>query len=266
MMAVIASSTPSIPVGEHVQAQPAAHRRCSRRRSSDRSPGAVVLVLAVGDARVSAPRAAPRSRSSTRPAAASTASPATLRARRRRPSSSASSCTGESERIQRREWVRVEATLPVSVKGIDEPVGGDTVTLNISGGGVLVKDPWNMPLGIDVRIELEVEPGSHDPALGRVVREPAPDQKGVRIDSIGRERPRAARAPRPRARARRPAHVEGPMRQDGQGQARRRAPPRRPRARRPRSRSARTRAPGPRSAAPARGPRSRPSRSSSSMA
>src|ERR671914_119073 len=91
--------------------------------------------------------------------------------------------SGDSERIQRREWARVEATLPITVEGIDEPVGGDTVTLNISGGGVLVKDPWKMPLGIDVRIELEVEPGAAPiRALCRVVREPAPDQKGIRID------------------------------------------------------------------------------------
>jgi hypothetical protein len=50
-----------------------------------------------------------------------------------------------------------------------------------------VKDPWKMPLGIDVRVELEVEPGVTIQALGRVVREPAQDQKGIRIDSIGRE-------------------------------------------------------------------------------
>ena len=61
---------------------------------------------------------------------------------------------GEAERIQRREWARVDCHLPITVKGIDEPVGGDTQTLNVSGGGVLVKDKWNMPLGTDVRIEL----------------------------------------------------------------------------------------------------------------
>src|SRR5918999_68918 len=74
---------------------------------------------------------------------------------------------GGVERIQRREWARVDATLPVTVKGIDEPVGGATVTLNISGGGILVKDPFRMPLGID--------------------REPMRDQKGIRIDNIARE-------------------------------------------------------------------------------
>jgi PilZ domain len=95
---------------------------------------------------------------------------------------------GEAERIQRREWARVDAILPVSIKGIDEPVGGDTQTLNISGGGVLVKDLWNMPLGIDVRIELQAEPGGQPiRALGRVVRVAGTEEKGVRIDSISRE-------------------------------------------------------------------------------
>ena len=35
---------------------------------------------------------------------------------------------GEAERIQRREWARVDAVLPIAIKGIDEPVGGETQT------------------------------------------------------------------------------------------------------------------------------------------
>jgi PilZ domain-containing protein len=95
---------------------------------------------------------------------------------------------GEAERIQRREWARIEAFLPIKVTGVDEPIGGETQTLNVSGGGVLVKDKWNMPLGIDVRIELEAEPGAEPiRALGRVVRVAGQNEKGVRIDSISRE-------------------------------------------------------------------------------
>jgi hypothetical protein len=95
---------------------------------------------------------------------------------------------GEVERVQRREWARVEAILPISIKGVDEPVEGETQTLNVSGGGVLVKDKWNMPLGIDVRIELRPEGGSEPiRALGRVVRVASPEEKGIRIDSISRE-------------------------------------------------------------------------------
>jgi c-di-GMP-binding flagellar brake protein YcgR len=95
---------------------------------------------------------------------------------------------GEAERIQRRDWARVEAVVPISVKGVDEPLGGDTQTLNVSGGGVLIKDRWNLPLGIDVRIELRPDPaGEPIRALGRVVRVAGQDEKGVRIDSISRE-------------------------------------------------------------------------------
>jgi len=95
---------------------------------------------------------------------------------------------GEVERVQRREWARVDAILPVKIKAIDEPIEGETQTLNVSGGGVLIKDKWNMPLGIDVRIELQSEPGGPPiSALGRVVRVAGTEEKGVRIDSISRE-------------------------------------------------------------------------------
>jgi hypothetical protein len=111
---------------------------------------------------------------------------------------------GDVERIQRREWARVEAVVPVHVRGVDENIGGETSTLNVSGGGVLLKDLWRMPLGLDVQLEIEVEPGApRISALGRIVREAAVDQKGVRIDDISsddetrlvrfvRERERAA--------------------------------------------------------------------------
>ena len=183
-MAAIAS-TPSIPAGEHVQVS-LPHIGLLPATVETTDAGVVTVVLAVGDDRVK------------RLAGAEVAVEhatgrginrfgGTLQLDPGRPELLRILLEGDAERIQRREWARVEATLPVTVKGIDEPVGGDTVTLNISGGGVLVKDPWNMPLGIDVRVELEVEPGSRISALGRVVREPARDQKGIRIDSIGRE-------------------------------------------------------------------------------
>jgi hypothetical protein len=182
----VSSETPSIPAGEHVQVS-LPHIGLLPATVEATEPGAVVVVLAVGDARVK------------RLAGAEVAVEhatgrginrfgGTLELDDSRPEQLRVVLQGGSERIQRREWARVEATLPISVKGIGEPVGGDTVTLNISGGGVLVKDPWKMPLGIDVRIELEVEPGAAPiKALGRVVREPAPDQRGIRIDSIARD-------------------------------------------------------------------------------
>ena len=184
-MAAIASSTPSIPAGEHVQVNlPPIGLLPATVETTE--PGAVVLVLAVGDARVKRLAGAEvaiehaTGRGINRFAG-------TLELDDSRPDLLRIVLQGDAERIQRREWARVEATLPVTVKGIDEPVGGETVTLNISGGGILVKDLWKMPLGIDVRIELEVEAGVTITALGRVVREPARDQKGIRIESIARE-------------------------------------------------------------------------------
>jgi PilZ domain len=184
-MAAIASSTPSIPAGEHVQVN-LPHIGLLPATVETTEPGALTVVLAVGDDRVQ--------RLAGSEVAVEHATGrginrfgGTLELNASRPEQLRIVLQGDAERIQRREWARVDATLPIAVKGIDEPVGGDTVTLNISGGGVLVKDPWRMPLGIDVRIELEVESGVKIQALGRVVREPATDQKGIRIDSIARE-------------------------------------------------------------------------------
>jgi PilZ domain len=184
-MAAIASSTPSIPTGDHVQLS-LPHIGPLPATVETTEPGAVVLVLAVDDNRVRRLGGAEVAVEHATGRGINRFN-GTLELDDRRPEQLRVVLSGDSERIQRREWARVEATLPVTLKGIDEPVGGETVTLNISGGGILVKDPWNMPLGIDVRVELEVEPGATIQALGRVVREPAPDQKGIRIDSIGRE-------------------------------------------------------------------------------
>ena len=96
--------------------------------------------------------------------------------------------TGEPERIQRRDWARIDAVVPIVVQGIAEPLGGATNTLNVSGGGVLIQDPWRLPLGLDVRVELEVAHGQPPVrALGRVVRAAAEDQKGIRIDDLARD-------------------------------------------------------------------------------
>jgi hypothetical protein len=94
---------------------------------------------------------------------------------------------GNVERIQRREWARVEAVVPVRVHAIEDDAGGETVTLNVSGGGVLLKDHWRLPLGTDVQLDLIVDPAAAPVrAIGRVVREAARGEKGVRIDAIAR--------------------------------------------------------------------------------
>jgi hypothetical protein len=95
--------------------------------------------------------------------------------------------SGDVERIQRREFVRVAAHLDVTIQGIDEEVGGDTTTLDLSGSGMRIADKFHLPLGIDVRITLQLPDGPPMSALGRVVRVGSDeDQKGVRFDSVSR--------------------------------------------------------------------------------
>jgi len=95
--------------------------------------------------------------------------------------------TGDVERIQRREFVRVDAYLDVTVRGVDEPVGGETTTVDVSGSGIQIQDKWDLPLGIDVRVELQLPDGPPLRALGRIMRVGNdPEQKGIRMDGIGR--------------------------------------------------------------------------------
>jgi c-di-GMP-binding flagellar brake protein YcgR len=94
---------------------------------------------------------------------------------------------GESERIQRREWARVGVVIPVRVEPVEarDVVAGETSSLNLSGGGVLVRDPWRLPLGLDVRLELVVDPAQPPVrALGRVVRDDGTERKGIRFDDL----------------------------------------------------------------------------------
>jgi PilZ domain-containing protein len=96
--------------------------------------------------------------------------------------------SGDVERVQRRNWARVGAALPVRVRPLDAGIDPfETVSVNVSVGGVLVKDRCHVPLGTDVRVEIEVAPGEPVRCLGRVVRDAGPDLKGIRIDDMGRE-------------------------------------------------------------------------------
>jgi hypothetical protein len=90
------------------------------------------------------------------------------------------------ERIQRREFVRVPAHVTDGVRGVDQPLGGETVTLDISGGGIRISDPWTLPLGLEVRVELFLPEGESVRALGRVVRAAAENEKGIAIESLAR--------------------------------------------------------------------------------
>jgi hypothetical protein len=95
---------------------------------------------------------------------------------------------GDAERVQRRSFVRVPAVVPIRIISLEKGVSaGETVTVNVSGSGVLIKDKWRLPLGVDVRLELEIEPGGQPiRALGRVVRYASDEEKGIRIEDIAR--------------------------------------------------------------------------------
>jgi hypothetical protein len=95
--------------------------------------------------------------------------------------------SGDVERIQRREFVRVAAHLDVTVHGVEQEIGGETTTLDVSCRGMRIQDKFNLPIGVDVRIELQMPEGPPLTALGRVVRVGSEaDQKGVRFDSVSR--------------------------------------------------------------------------------
>jgi hypothetical protein len=182
----VSASAPSIPTGEHVHLS-LPHVGLLPATVAWVEPGAIVLVLTIKDARV--PRLAGGEVAvEYKTGRGIQRFGGILQLDERRPEELRVITQGEAERIQRREWARVDTVLPISVQGVDEQIGGDTTTLNISGGGVLVNDKWDMPLGLDVRIELLADP--KDPpikAMGRVVRIAGKDEKGIRIDSIARE-------------------------------------------------------------------------------
>jgi hypothetical protein len=93
--------------------------------------------------------------------------------------------TGKVERIQRRGFVRVSANLPVVVTGVEEEIGGATTTLDLSGRGLRVLDPWDMPLGLEVRLEIKLPDGPVH-ALGRVVREAGDGERGIAFADLPR--------------------------------------------------------------------------------
>ena len=75
----------------------------------------------------------------------------------------------------------------MTVRGIEEKIGGETVTIDVSGSGIQIIDKWRLPLGLDVRVELQLPEGEPVRSLGRVVRQGAED--GSQGHPPGRHRP-----------------------------------------------------------------------------
>jgi len=92
------------------------------------------------------------------------------------------------ELIQRRESVRVDAVVPgllIAVEG--QSARAATTTVNVSGTGLLVRDPLGLAIGERVRLELELEAGARPVAVeGRVVRDAGADAKGLQFEAVSR--------------------------------------------------------------------------------
>jgi hypothetical protein len=88
--------------------------------------------------------------------------------------------------IQRRESVRVQAVMAATLTSADAVSNSaETTTLNLSGTGVLLRDPLELPIGTRVRVHLGLDDGGAPLAVtGRVVREAGRDAKGICIEEI----------------------------------------------------------------------------------
>jgi hypothetical protein len=88
------------------------------------------------------------------------------------------------EVIQRRQFVRIETTTPVTVTREDGSKV-KTHSLNLSGAGLLVGGPADLTMDEPVKVDIDVGQGEvpiH--AKGRVVRETREGHRGIRIEMI----------------------------------------------------------------------------------
>lgn len=90
--------------------------------------------------------------------------------------------------VQRRAHVRVDAVIPVAIRGGGVgPTWVHAVTLNLSGGGFLVAGPEALRAGD--HFDFHLSPGENRERIhgrGRVVRELPAGQRAVEIDDIDR--------------------------------------------------------------------------------
>jgi c-di-GMP-binding flagellar brake protein YcgR len=90
--------------------------------------------------------------------------------------------TGHDDVVQRRDWFRVDAVVPVTLIPRDGTRRrAPASTLNVSGGGMLVSDPLALALEAELDVELHADSGPPVRARCRVVREAGEAAKGLRI-------------------------------------------------------------------------------------
>src|SRR4051812_35683207 len=122
----VSAPAPSIPSGEHVQLS-LPHVGLLPATVAGIENGAIVLVLAVKDARVSR-LAGSEVAVEYKTGRGIQRFGGILQLDSARPEQLRVVLQGDVERVQRREWARVDAHLPIKIKGIDEPIGGETQT------------------------------------------------------------------------------------------------------------------------------------------
>jgi c-di-GMP-binding flagellar brake protein YcgR len=95
----------------------------------------------------------------------------------------------EPELVQRRDFVRVDVNIPVSVSMKDNPWPTEFDALNLSGNGVLLSKPQGgtgkLHVGMFVWLRIPLYDGKEPIEVrGSVVREAAGGKMGVRFDHI----------------------------------------------------------------------------------
>lgn len=184
----MAAAVTQIPIdaGEHVMVQ-LPHIGALPATVEGSTAGAITVVLAVPDDRVGrlAGQEVAVERTTSRGVQRY---PGHLRVAGARDELLTVTLSGAVERVQRRDWARVGATVTVRVEPLDVGIAAfETLSVNVSVGGVLVRDTRRVPLGTDVRVELELGADAPVRCLGRVVRDAGADLKGIRIDDMGRD-------------------------------------------------------------------------------
>lgn len=96
---------------------------------------------------------------------------------------------GDHELLQRRERVRVDAVMPVTVTPLDPPAPPfATTTRNLSVIGALIHDVRSLPLGTPVELALALDPASALVVVrGEVVRDAGGDEKGITFEELSRD-------------------------------------------------------------------------------
>lgn len=99
---------------------------------------------------------------------------------------------GAVEILQRRDFVRVRVVRPMAVAPVDEDgrVGDwiDTLTINLSGNGLLASGPDTLELDGEVHFRLRIVEGEAPlQGVGRVMRASDEGHRGIRILEMGED-------------------------------------------------------------------------------